>query len=140
MVLAGALIAIAAKRIRPGSLLVIGLIALSLVVAAMSLAQSVWHLVGLLFAVGWFVTPTQAAISTIIQTEVPSEALGRVSSTFGTVSTTASVASMALSGVAAAFLGIRSVFVLAGAITLVAAGLSIAAQRSASGRAALRAS
>jgi MFS family permease len=140
MVLAGALIAIAAKRIRPGGLLVIGLIGLSLVVAAMSLAQSVWHLVGLLFAVGWFVTPTQAAISTIIQTEVPSEALGRVSSTFGTVSTTASVASMALSGVAAAFLGIRSVFVLAGAITLVAAGLSIAAQRSASGRAALRAS
>jgi MFS family permease len=139
MVLAGALIAIAAKRIRPGSLLVIGLIGLSLVVAAMSLAQSVWHLVGLLFAVGWFVTPTQAAISTIIQTEVPSEALGRVSSSFGTVSTTASVASMALSGVAAAFLGTRDVFVLAGAITLLAAGLSIAAQRSASGRAALRA-
>ena len=133
MVLAGGLIAIVAKHIRPGSLLVIGLTGVAVVVAGMSLAQSVWHLAGLLFAVGWFVTPTQAAISTIVQTEVPPEALGRVSSTLGTVSTTASVASMGLSGVAAAFLGLRSVCLVAGAITLVAAGLSVAAQRSTSG-------
>ncbi len=46
MVLAGALIAVVAKRIRPGSLLVIGLTGVAVVVAAMSLARSVWHLVG----------------------------------------------------------------------------------------------
>jgi MFS family permease len=140
MVLAGALIAVVAKRIRPGSLLVIGLTGVAAVVAAMSLARSVWHLIALLFAVGWFVTPTQAAISTVIQREVPREALGRVSSTLGTVTTTAQVASMGLSGVAAAFLGIRSVFVVAGVITLLAAGFSLAAQRSSSSRVPLEAS
>jgi MFS transporter, DHA3 family, macrolide efflux protein len=86
----------------------------------------------LLFAVGWFVTPTQAAISTIVQTEVPLEGLGRVSSSLGTISTTAQVASMALSGVAAAAFGLRSVFVVAGLIVLVAAALSLVVQRSGS--------
>lgn len=130
MVLAGGLVATVARRIRTGRLLVVGLTGVALVVAAMSLAQSVWHMVGLLFAVGWFVTPTQAAISTIVQTEVPLEALGRVSSSLGTISTTASVASMALSGVAAAAFGLRSVFVVAGLIVLMAAGLSLFVQRS----------
>ena len=139
MVLAGALITVVAKRIRPGSLLVIGLTGVATVVAAMSLARSVWHLIALLFAVGWFVTPTQAAISTVIQREVPREALGRVSSSLGTVTTTAQVASMGLSGVAAGYLGIRSVFVLAGVITLFAAGFSLAAQRSSSSRVPLEA-
>ena len=132
MVLAGGLVAAAARRIRPGRLLVVGLTGVALVVAAMSLAQSVWHMIGLLFAVGWFVTPTQAAISTIVQTEVPLEALGRVSSSLGTISTTAQVASMALSGVAAAAFGLRSVFVGAGLIVLVAAALSLVVQRSGS--------
>lgn len=130
MVLAGGLVAAAAQRLRPGRLLVVGLTGVAIVVAAMSLAQSVWHLIGLLFAVGWFVTPTQAAISTIVQTEVPLEGLGRVSSSLGTISTTAQVASMALSGVAAAAFGLRSVFVVAGLIVLVAAALSLVVQRS----------
>jgi MFS family permease len=132
MVLAGGLVAAAARRIRPGRLLVVGLTGVALVVAAMSLAQSVWHMIGLLFAVGWFVTPTQAAISTIVQTEVPLETLGRVSSSLGTISTTAQVASMALSGVAAAAFGLRSVFVGAGLIVLMAAAVSLAVQRSGS--------
>jgi MFS family permease len=132
MVLAGGLVAAAAQRLRPGRLLVVGLTGVAIVVAAMSLAQSVWHLIGLLFAVGWFVTPTQAAISTIVQTEVPLEGLGRVSSSLGTISTTAQVASMALSGVAAAAFGLRSVFVVAGLIVLVAAALSLVVQRSGS--------
>lgn len=132
MVLAGGLVATVAQRIRPGRLLVVGLTGVALVVAAMSQAQSVWHLIGLLFAVGWFVTPTQAAISTIVQSEVPLEALGRVSSSLGTISTTAQVASMALSGVAAAMLGLRNVFVIAGLIVLVAAVVSLVVQRSGS--------
>ena len=130
MVLAGGLVAAAARRIRPGRLLVVGLTGVALVVAVMSLAQSVWHMIGLLFAVGWFVTPTQAAISTIVQTEVPLESLGRVSSSLGTISTTAQVASMALSGVAAAAYGVRSVFVIAGLIVLVAGAVSLIVQRS----------
>ena len=135
MVLAGALLAAAAQRLGPGRLLprrllIVGLTGVAVVVAAMSLAQSVWHMVGLLFAVGWFVTPTQAAVTTIIQTEVPAEALGRVSSSLGTVSTSAQVASMALSGVAAAAFGIRTVFVVAGGIVLLAAASTMIVQRS----------
>ena len=51
----------------------------------MSLASNVWHLIGLLFAVGWFVSPTQGSVSAIIQSEVPAASLGRVSSSLGTV-------------------------------------------------------
>jgi MFS family permease len=132
MVLAGGLVALAARRLRPGLLLSLGLLGVGVVVAGMSVATNVWQMIGFLFAVGWFVTPAQAAISTLVQSEVPSDSLGKVSSTLGTVSTTASVASMALSGLAAELVGIRSVFVIAGAIAVLAAGLSYLAQRTGS--------
>lgn len=129
MVLAGALMVAIARRVRANALVAAGLTGIGIVVAAMSLASNVWHLVGLLFAVGWFVSPTQAAISTVMQAEVPSESLGRVSSSLGTVVTTAQVVSMALAGVAADWLGLRAVFVIAGIITLLAAALSYIGQR-----------
>ncbi|HEY7564927.1 MAG TPA: MFS transporter [Acidimicrobiia bacterium] len=129
MVLAGAVVALAARRIRAGLLLPLGLVGIGMVVATMSLATGIWHMIALLFAVGWFVTPTQAAVSTLIQSEVPQDSLGRVSSSLGTVTTTASVVSMALAGVTAELLGVRTVFVIAGGITLLAAALSYLAQR-----------
>lgn len=129
MVLAGLLVAAVGKRLRPGVLLPVGLTGIAVFVAAMSLASNVWHLIGLLFAVGWFVSPTQGAVSAIIQSEVPSESLGRVSSSLGTVVTTAQVVSMALAGVAAELLGLRTVFVIAGVITLLSAALTYLGQR-----------
>ena len=129
MVLAGLLVAAMGKRLRPGVLLPVGLTGIAVFVAAMSLASNVWHLIGLLFAVGWFVSPTQGAVSAIIQSEVPSVSLGRVSSSLGTVVTTAQVVSMALAGVAAELLGLRTVFVIAGIITLLSAALTHLGQR-----------
>ncbi len=129
MVLAGLLVAAMGKRLRPGALLPVGLTGIAVFVAAMSLASNVWHLIGLLFAVGWFVSPTQGAVSAIIQSEVPSVSLGRVSSSLGTVVTTAQVVSMALAGVAAELLGLRTVFVIAGVITLLSAALTYLGQR-----------
>lgn len=129
MVLAGLLVAAMGKRLRPGVLLPVGLTGIAVFVAAMSLASNVWHLIGLLFAVGWFVSPTQGAVSAIIQSEVPSVSLGRVSSSLGTVVTTAQVVSMALAGVAAELLGLRTVFVIAGVITLLSAALTYLGQR-----------
>ena len=129
MVLAGLLVAAMGKRLRPGVLLPVGLTGIAVFVAAMSLASNVWHLIGLLFAVGWFVSPTQGAVSAIIQSEVPSASLGRVSSSLGTVVTTAQVVSMALAGVAAELLGLRTVFVIAGVITLLSAALTYLGQR-----------
>jgi hypothetical protein len=129
MVLAGLLVASIGKRIRPGTLLPVGLTGIAVFVTAMGLASSVWHLIVLLFAVGWFVSPTQGAVSTIIQSEVPAASLGRVSSSLGTVVTTAQVVSMALAGVAAELLGLRTVFVIAGGITLLSAALTYLGQR-----------
>ncbi len=129
MVLAGLLVATMGKRLRPGVLLPVGLTGIAVFVAAMSLASNVWHLIGLLFAVGWFVSPTQGAVSAIIQSEVPSVSLGRVSSSLGTVVTTAQVVSMAVAGVAAELLGLRTVFVIAGVITLLSAALTYLGQR-----------
>ena len=129
MVLAGLLVAAIGKRLRPGALLPVGLAGIAVFVAAMSLASNVWHLIGLLFAVGWFVSPTQGSVSAIIQSEVPAASLGRVSSSLGTVVTTAQVVSIALAGVAAELLGLRRVFVIAGGITLLAAALTYLGQR-----------
>jgi MFS family permease len=126
MVITGGVVAALASRIKAGRLLVGGLAGIGVVVATMSLSTNVWHLVGLLFAAGCFVAPTQAAISTIVQTEVATETLGRVSSSQSTIITAAQVASMALAGVAADALGVRQVFVLAGVISVVAAFLTAA--------------
>ncbi|HJU51356.1 MAG TPA: MFS transporter [Acidimicrobiia bacterium] len=129
MVLAGLLVAALSKRLRPGALLPTGLAGIAVFVASMSLASNVWHLIGLLFAVGWFVSPTQGAVSAIIQSEVPTESLGRASASLGTVITTAQVVSMALSGVAAELFGLRTVFVIAGVITFLAAAVTYQGQR-----------
>jgi MFS family permease len=90
----------------------------------MAAATSVWHLMALLFLVGWFVAPAQAGISTIFQTEAPPELLGRAAASLSTAVTAASVTSMALAGAAAAVIGVRGVFVVGGALTALAALLA----------------
>jgi MFS family permease len=60
--------------------------------------------------VGWLVTPLQAALTTIIQTEAASEVRGRVASLVSTTTTTASVVSMAIAGIFGDLIGVRGVF------------------------------
>jgi predicted MFS family arabinose efflux permease len=87
----------------------------------MALVASPWHLVILLFAVGWAVAPLQAAVSTISQREVTNEYRGRTGAALNTVLTAANVASMAIAGGVAAAIGVRGVFIMAGGIALAAA-------------------
>ena len=124
MVAASALVASLAKRLRPTTLITLGLAIIGALTATMSTARAPWHLMVILFFIGWAITPLQASISTLVQTEIPDRLLGRTGAALSTVTTGASVASMALAGVLAATLGVRGVFVLAGGIGLVAAALT----------------
>jgi MFS family permease len=124
MVLAGLALATVGTRVRSTTLVSAGLVGVGAVVAALGAAASVWHLLPLLFAVGLFVTPAQASVTTILQTEVPSRLRGRAQASFSTLVGAAGLASMALAGLVAEAVGIRTVFLLSG---LLAAGAGLAA-------------
>lgn len=124
MVLAGGLVAVLARKIRPGAILAVGLAGAGLVVGALAAVEAAWQLIVAMFVVGWFVTPIQASAQTILQREVQSERLGRAGAGFSTITTTATVASMAIAGAAAAFIEVRGVFVAAGVLVSLAGGLA----------------
>lgn len=125
MVASGTLVALLAARFKPTSLVSAALISVGAVIAAISLVTEAWHLMLVLFAVGWFVTPLQASVSTLVQSEVPDDMRGRIGSALGTVIGSANVASMALAGGAAALLGTRNVFIASGVIAVIAGLLTI---------------
>ncbi|HSJ29698.1 MAG TPA: MFS transporter [Acidimicrobiia bacterium] len=125
MVVSGTLVAVLATRFRPTRLVSIALAGIGCVIAAVSLVTAPWQLMIALFAVGWFVTPLQASVSTLIQSEVADELRGRIGSALNTVIGSANVASMALAGGAAALIGTRGVFVISGALAVLAAFLAM---------------
>ena len=124
MILAGAAVAVLARKLRASNLLSLGLAGVGVAVAGVSLATEIWQLLIALFLVGLFVSPTQAGVTTLSQSLIDDEMRGRVGGALNAVVSGANVASMGLAGVAAAALGVRSVFVLAGAICLLAGALS----------------
>jgi MFS family permease len=130
MVLAGGVLVAVGARFRPTTLISAGLVGIGVVLAAMAASTRPWHLMGLLFAVGWCVTSVQASVSTILQTEVPPPSRGRAHASFATMVGTASLASMALAGAAAEAVGIRLVLVASGAIAVAAGAASAAVFRS----------
>lgn len=121
MVLAAGLVATLAAKLRPTTIISVGLLGIGASVAAVALVQAPWHLMVALFMVGWFITPLNASVATLVQTEVDDEVRGRSGAALNTVITAASVASMALAGVAAGLMSVRGVFVAAGAIAGLAA-------------------
>jgi DHA3 family macrolide efflux protein-like MFS transporter len=122
MVLSGAIVATLASRFRPDRIVAGGMIGVGVGLTAIAAVGSVWQFMLALFAIGWFVTPLQAGVSTIIQSEVPDEMRGRIGAALQTVLQSANVGSMALAGIAAAAIGTRGVFIAAGALA-VAGGL-----------------
>lgn len=120
MVLAAALVAIIAKKLSPTTIISWSLGGLGILVATISLAQSPFHLMAILFGVGWLITPLQASVSTLVQTEVKDELRGRTGAALSTAVSTASVASMAIAGGAAALMSVRGVFVASGVIAVIA--------------------
>jgi MFS family permease len=126
MILAAGLVAVLAARLRPTTIVTVGILAAGVLVGLTGAATSVWHVIVLLFGIGWFITPLQASVVTIMQVNVPDAARGRVMSTLQASMSGASVASMALAGVFGDLLGIREVF-FAAAVIVVGGGLVAAA-------------
>lgn len=100
-------------------------IGLGIAVAATAFAGAPWHVMVTLFVVGCFVTPLQAAISTLLQTSVDNALLGRVQSAMNTTIGAANLISMACAGLLGALLGVRNVFILAGVVSVLAGLLAV---------------
>lgn len=125
MILSGALIAVLAARFKPPQIISGGLIGIGIVVGLLSIVGNVWHLIFVLFAVGWFITPLQASLATLFQIAVSDEMRGRASSALNTVAQVANVVSMGAAGLLADAIGVRNVFVTGGVLVVVA-GLAAA--------------
>lgn len=124
MIISGAIVAYLAARLKPSTLITIGMTAIGFVIGAVSGVQQVWHLMIVLFLAGLSVTPVQSAAATLTQTLVSDELRGRVGASLSSLVSAANVASMGAAGVVAAAVGVRNVFLLAGMVTLVAALVS----------------
>lgn len=118
MILAAGLVAVLAARLRPTSIITVGIIAAGILVGLTGAVTEVWQVLILLFGIGWFITPLQASVVTTMQTGVPDAARGRVMSTLQASMSGASIASMALAGIFGDLLGIREVFFAAAAIVI----------------------
>jgi MFS family permease len=120
MVLSGGLVAVLAARLKMTQIVTGSLVLIGLLTGLIALSGTIWHLLLILFAVGWLVTPLQAAVATIMQTAVDDHMRGRIGAALNTVLSTASLVSMGLAGVFGQLVGIRTVFILAGIVTVLA--------------------
>lgn len=121
MVLAGGLLASVAARIPVPRLFVGGLAATSLMIGLLSVAPAPVALLPILFAVGLFMMPVQAATTTIVQQSTTDATRGRVAAALNAAIQAASIGSMAAAGILADVVGIRWVFAGGAAIALLAA-------------------
>lgn len=120
VVLAGSLVALLAARLKPTTMVSLGMMAMGLAVGLIAGVGHLWQVLGVLFLIGFLVAPVQAGVSTLIQTTVTDEARGRVGAALGAVIGSANLVSMAFAGVLAALIGVREVFLIAGGIAVLA--------------------
>jgi MFS family permease len=125
MILSAALLAGFLSRVRPATIVSWTLAGLALAIVLLGGVSAVWQVIALLFAVGWLITPLQAAVTTIVQTETADAARGRVGALLSSVSGSANIVSMAVAGLFGDLLGVRAVFGLAGLLIGLAAVLSV---------------
>jgi MFS family permease len=125
MVLVAVLLPALAARFRPTSIISASLVATAVIIGLLAFVGSVIHVVVLLFAVGWFIAPLSASVSTIVQTHVADAWLGRVGASLNATIQAATIASMALAGVFGDAIGLRPSFLLAGAVVAVSAVVSL---------------
>ena len=124
MVLSAVILATVLGRFGPMRVITVTMALTALDIALLGSVTDVWHVIVLLFAVGWLVTPLQASVTTIIQTEAADQVRGRVAALLNTVTNTASVVSMAIAGIFGDLIGVRAVFVGGAAVVLLAAVVS----------------
>ena len=124
MVVAAGLMGTLAARFSARSLVVGSLVGTGVVIVAFSQTPNVWVLIVLAFLVGWFITPLNAAIMTIIQTTAADAVRGRVLGALNAAMSTATIVSTAAAGVFGAALGVRQVILIGGLLCLAAAALT----------------
>ena len=123
MVLAAGLVGVLAARLRPTTIVVVGSLGVGVIIGLVGTVSAVWQVMVLMFGVGWFVTPFQAAVVTILQSHSTDSTRGRVMSLLNASMSATSVVSMAAAGVLAASLGVSATFLLGGAVC-VSAGVA----------------
>lgn len=105
-----------ATHIAAAALLCIGLLSFLFIPL-----NQLWQLFPILFAFGLFLTPMQAASSTIMQTSTDEAMLGRVGSALNAIIQVATLVSMFAAGLLAESVGSRMVFFIGGLIVCLAA-------------------
>ncbi len=120
MILAGGLVAVIAAKLKPTSMVSLGMIGMGLTIGLIAVVANLWQVLILLFFVGLLVAPVQAGVSTLVQTSVDDQARGRVGATLSAVIGSANLVSMAFAGVLAGLIGVREVFVVSGVIAAIA--------------------
>jgi MFS family permease len=121
MVLASGLVASLAMRASHQSIFVGGLIGTGATMALLSVAPGAPAVFVIMFIVGWFVTPLQAATQTIIQMATTDASRGRVIGAFQASMSTTTIASTAAAGILASVIGVRAVLLGGGLVCLAAA-------------------
>src|SRR4051794_38223701 len=139
MILAAGLVGMLAARFRATTIVSAGLVGIAVCLALMSRVTEIWQVLIVLFAVGWFITPLQAAVVTVLQLGVPDGQRGRIMAALQAAMSGAGVLSMAFAGIAGDLVGVRTVFVAAGAICAVGGGLALLGYRNSRSPAAGRA-
>jgi MFS transporter, DHA3 family, macrolide efflux protein len=122
MVLAAGIVGALAARFSEPRIIVAACLAVGVLIVLMGQVSAVWQLLVLLFLVGWFVTPFQAAVITILQTRSQDATRGRVMSVLNASMSGTSVISMAAAGLLGDRLGVPTAFLIGGAVC-VAAGV-----------------
>lgn len=122
MVLATGIVAALAMRFRATRIVTVASLAAGLAIAVLALATEVWHVMVVLFAIGWVITPLQSAVVTLLQVNSVDTVRGRVMSVMNASMAATSVISMAAAGIVAEGLGVQSAFFIGGSVC-VAAGL-----------------
>ena len=125
MILAAGMIGAIATRVRPTTIVTVGLVGVAVLIALTGAVTSIWQVLLLMFFVGWFVSPLQAAVVTMLQVNVEDAERGRVMSVLNAAMSAATVLSMAFAGIAGEVVGVRNVFFLAGGIVAVGAVISL---------------
>jgi sugar phosphate permease len=118
MILSGALVTVLAAKFKPTNLVSGGLFLSGLFILPLAFVNHIWQLFPLLFAMGLLATPLNAGVSTLVQTAVSDEHLGRIGSALNAVIQTASLVSMFFAGTLAALVGVRNVFLISGIIVV----------------------
>jgi DHA3 family macrolide efflux protein-like MFS transporter len=121
MVMAATVVAWLMARLAATSVITGALAGLALFTLALAGATSIWEVIVLLYVAGWFITPLQAAVATIVQTAVADSSRGRLGSLMSAAASTANVLSMALAGIFGDLLTTRTVYVLAAGVCGMAA-------------------